>query len=394
MVFHFSQEVEPAFSQVQILDNQGRVVDPGPGTMDAVDLTVLTITLERLPAGSYVAALRVRAQDGHYAESQVPFNLGLGVSAIVGLPPLGEPDPALPLPPFADTVLRWLTLLGIVAAGGASAFALLVWRPAWRQLDPGPDAPVEARAWGEAVGVGLRRLVLVGAVVVLAAGTLLLVNQAATGGNVSWLGAFGGPLWRDLATRSGRIWMLRSGCALLLLAISWYLPSSPRAGSARWWAAAAAAGGVLATFSLGGHAVEVNGQAGVAPLLDWVHMLATIVWIGGLGSLVLAWRLARKTGVARSAQLTLASHFSGVALVCVTYLAVSGLYASTLQVRAFVPLTVTTYGRVLLVKVGLFALLIMLGGINRFFLTPRMTTTEEATEARAARAAWHFARVI
>lgn len=394
MVFHFSQEVEPAFSQVQILDNQGTVVDPGPGTMDSVDLTVLTIALERLREGSYLAALRVRAQDGHYAESRVPFNLGLGVSAVVGLPPLGEPDPAPPLPPFFDTVLRWLMLLGVAAAGGASAFALLVWRPTWRQLDPGPDAPVEPRAWGEAVGVGLRRLVFAGAVVVLAAGTLLLVNQAATGGNVSWLGALGGPLWRDLATRSGRIWMLRSGCALFLVVLSRYLPSSPRAGSARWWAAAAAVAGVLATFSLGGHAVEVSGQAGVAPLLDWVHLLAAVVWIGGLGALVLAWRLARKAGVARSAQLTLASSFSGVALVCVTYLGVSGLYASSLQARGFVPLTATTYGRVLLVKIGLFALLVMLGGINRFFLIPRMMTTEEATEARAARAARHFARTI
>jgi putative copper export protein len=204
---------------------------------------------------------------------------------------------------------------------------------------------------------------------------------------------FDGPLERDLATRSGRIWMLRSACALLLVAISWYLPSSPRAGSAPWWAAAAATGGILAAFSLGGHAPEVSGQAGVAPLLDWVHLVAAVAWIGGLGSLVLTGRVARTTGVAHPVQLALVSRFSGLALACVGYLAVSGLYAYTLQVRGFAPLTATTYGRVLLVKIGLFLVLILLGGVNRFFLIPHMASTaEEKTEARADRAARHFAR--
>jgi copper transport protein len=395
MVFHFSEDIEPGFSRVQILDNQGQVVDPGPGTVDAADSTVLSIPLDRLPAGSYLAALRVRAQDGHYTEFRVPFNLGPGVSAIVGLPPLGEPDPALLLPPFIDTVLRWLLLLGVAAAGGATAFALLVWRPVWREREGGQSAPVEPQAWGEAIGVGLRRLVFVGAVVVVVAGTLLLVNQAAKGENVSWLRAVGGPVWHDLATRSGRMWMLRSGCALLLLAISRYLPSSPRAGSAPWWAAAMATGGMLAAFSLGGHAAEVRGQAGVAVLLDGVHLLATVVWIGGLGSLVLAGLVAGATEAARPLQPALASRFSGVALACVAYLGVSGLYAYSLQVRSFVPLTATTYGRVLLVKLGLFAVLILLGAVNRVFLIPRMgPTADEKTEARADRAARHFAWAI
>lgn len=96
-------------------------------------------------------------------------------------------------------------LLGVAAGGGATAFALLVWRPVWREPQADESAPVEPQTWGEAIGVGLRRLVFVGAIVVLAAGTLLLVNQAATGGNVSWFRAFDGPLQRDLATRSGRI---------------------------------------------------------------------------------------------------------------------------------------------------------------------------------------------
>jgi hypothetical protein len=49
----------------------------------------------------------------------------------------------------------------------------------------------------------------------------------------------------------------------------------------------------------------------------------------------------------------------------------------------------------LLVKAGLFAVLILLGAVNRFLLIPRMVpTAEEKSQARADRAARHFAQAI
>ena len=129
IAFTFSEDLDPAFSAVRILDPTGVVVDPGPGTIDPTNPAALTIPVAHLTSGSYVAAIRVRSADGHFVEYRVPFRVGSGDSAIVGLPPLGVADPADGLPPLAETLLRWLSLIGAALAGGAVTFALVVWRP-------------------------------------------------------------------------------------------------------------------------------------------------------------------------------------------------------------------------------------------------------------------------
>ena len=77
-------------------------------------------------------------------------------------------------------------------------------------------------------------------------------------------------------------------------------------------------------------------------------------------------------GVARGAEAGLAARFTRVALVAVGLLGLTGLYGAWLQVGRVELLPATTYGRALLIKLGLFALLIVLGALNMLLLTRRM----------------------
>jgi copper transport protein len=180
------------------------------------------------------------------------------------------------------------------------------------------------------------------------------------------------------------VWMSRSVFALLLALVALALPASGSGGAA-WWGAAALGAGMLATFSLGGHAVEVSGQAGLAALLDWLHALAAMVWLGGLVALALALRVVRGRTEARGLVAPLAKRFSSVALVCVAYLGVSGLYGYSRQVAGFGPLIDTAYGRVLIVKLCLFGVLVLLGALNRFFLLPGLADPSDSGADRATR---------
>ena len=206
----------------------------------------------------------------------------------------------------------------------------------------------------------------------------------------------GRPLVQELGAHAGRVFSVRVVAALLLAVVAWSLPVSPTVPRALWAVAALATALVLATFSLGGHAPEVRTQPGVAVALDYVHLWAMAAWLGGLLPLALAARVARRRGGFVRWLSQLVRRFSGLALACVLYLGVSGVYAFSLDVHGSSPLTGTTYGRVLLVKLSLFAVLICLGGVNRLLVVPRLsgpsaTSGETASaEAKTERAVEHL----
>ena len=386
LAFTFSEDLDPAFSTVRILDARGAVVDPGPGTIDPLDPAALTVSIAHLAVDSYVAAIRVRSADGHFVEERVPFQIGSGSSELVGLPPLGAVDPAGVLPSLTETLSRWLSLIGAALAGGAVTFALVVRQPGGRE---NLAADADLSVW-------LRRLLLGGALAVIAGSCLLVVAQAATGAGVPWWGVFGRALGRELGAHAGRILSVRAITALFLAVVAWRLLVSSPAPRAPWALAAPAAALMLATFTLGGHAPEALAQSSVPIALDYVHMAAMTAWLGGLPALALATRVARGRPEAAPWLSQLVRRFSGLALVCVLYLGVSGMYAFSLDVRSLAPLGGTTYGRVMLVKLSLFAVLICLGGVNRLLVIPGLSGPPSASgEAdlsgeRAERAAGHL----
>ncbi|MER7816024.1 copper resistance protein CopC, partial [Streptomyces sp. NPDC096153] len=118
------------------------------------------------------------------------------------------------------------------------------------------------------------------------------------------------------------------------------------------------AAGIAATWALSEHA-SAGIQAGVAMPVDVLHLLAVAAWLGGLATLLVA--LHRAPSLGRAAVL----RFSRVAFWSVVVLAATGLYQSWRQVGSWSALTGTSYGRLLLVKIGLVAVLVGVAWISR-----------------------------
>jgi methionine-rich copper-binding protein CopC len=72
----FTQELEPAFSTVTIVDQAGQRVDGGDAQVDARDQTLLHASLKPLPAGTYKVAWRVVSVDTHTTEGTFTFRVG------------------------------------------------------------------------------------------------------------------------------------------------------------------------------------------------------------------------------------------------------------------------------------------------------------------------------
>jgi putative copper resistance protein D len=190
-------------------------------------------------------------------------------------------------------------------------------------------------------------LLLTALVLVAAAGWLALEAAMISGEGVS-LDAVGTVL-RE--TRFGQLWIAR---ALLSIVVAAILP---------WRVVAAiAAAAALVLIAATGHA---GAEGSVIQLsADAIHLLAVGAWLGGLVPFALAIVRPRAHAYAD------AMRFSLLGAVCVGLILATGSVNAWFLVGNLPALFGTAYGRLLLLKIALFAAMVAVAAINRYRLTP------------------------
>ena len=183
-------------------------------------------------------------------------------------------------------------------------------------------------------------------------------------------------------TGFGRAVLVRLCVFFLALLIS---PARPR--DRRYWPTLAVLGAIAsASFAWSGHGVRDDGLAGVLHLAaDVLHLVAASAWIGALAALTALISIARRgaeRGAGRDAVTGLA-RFSGVGLAVVAVLVASGLANSWFLVGpgGVAGLATNPYGRLLIAKLVLFAVMLGLAALNRFRHTPRLQRTLQGSFA-------------
>jgi putative copper resistance protein D len=122
--------------------------------------------------------------------------------------------------------------------------------------------------------------------------------------------------------------------------------------------------------------------------LDGLHLLATGLWAGGLVPLALCLGWARRLPSTAAASKA-AERFSALGLGAVATLAVTGGFAAWQQVGSVPALIGTPYGRVLVVKLALFAVLIPVAARNLLVWRRRLATPETGTPEAIAALRWN-----
>jgi putative copper resistance protein D len=194
-------------------------------------------------------------------------------------------------------------------------------------------------------------------------------------------------VWNE--TLFGTLWKIR---LLLWLATSLCLgvaelPVCPsRLRTASGWLALFLSACFAGALAWAGH-----GQTGQRPLLhlsaDVLHILLTGLWPIGLVPLALMLiRLRRDPSPGRPiATAELLRRFSAMSLATVALLTLTGIINSWVLVGSFHNLVATRYGRVLLVKIALFGLLVALGAINLLYVRPRLSAASMLAPPRQRR---------
>ena len=253
---------------------------------------------------------------------------------------------------------RGVHFAATMLAGGTVTFMTVV-VPAG--LDAAPEyAPLRRRltwlTWG-----ALALCILSGAA------WLALVASDILGASLSEVCLHGG-LWSVAGdTRFGEI----AGARLVLaLALGLHL----RGRRARWLRLAVA-GALAGLIALTGHAGATPGAAGALHLAsDVAHLLAAAAWLGALPALVmlLGWSGTNPNPAKDRFAVAVAGRFSRLGMICVAALAVSGLINSWALMGGPWDLVNTAYGRLVALKIILFAAIVAIATVNKYHLSVRL----------------------
>jgi copper transport protein len=360
LTLYFSEAVERSFTSARVTDQDNRRVDDRVEFDDSDEALMRVYLKDVKPGYLNVEWQNVSKVDGHRLTGSYPVSILNPDGSVAATPPqaTGSTTSGENPNPFRVASKALLLIAGSVLVGGA-AFLVLVAPGAGR---PETRIDFEQKAW----------LVIGGALIVMAiAGLGELVLQASdVNASVSAV----------LDTRWGERWLLRHGALLLpalALLVAW---NSQR--PQRLMAVVALAGGVvylLSTSSVSHGAA--GGGSFWATLSDFVHLLATSVWIGMLALLILYFRWARTAYKDGERYLVLASalrRFSLIAVVSVSLLLFTGVVNSLVEVGRLADLLDTGYGRALLVKLLLLIPLLAIGARNAYLLRPQLV--QEAGE--------------
>lgn len=390
VTLRFNEQVGLQLGYLRVVDSAGRRVDSGPPTHPGGDGSSVSVALRQgLGDGSYLASFRVISADSHpvagsirYVVGDGPLDLGDGVSGSATV------DRAVST---SLAVSHWLSFAGVGITGGSWLVFTLWPAGSYRRS-------IRRLVWA---GWGLAAL---GAVT-----EYLLEGPYAAGSGLSTM-ADTGLLDASLHGHAGQLLSLR---VLLLGVLGMVLASlfdgDPRRRPSGGPGAAATVGAaIVLTFAATGHTQSASPRW-LWVLVDALHLSAMIVWLGGLVVLLTA-ALSRAgsrpavidgassdgTGSdradlvgAETDQAQLAAGlpiFSRVAMVCIVMLAVTGTLQAWREVGALDAITSTQYGRLVLLKVALFVVVLGLGYLARRAVQRSVTVTAPAAAPSAATA--------
>ena len=378
----FSEAIEPSFSKVTVLFEDGATADNGDSAVSPIDPRQLTVSLREARQGTYIVSWRVlSAVDGHITSGAFVFSVGKPINQAVGVDQAGG---AVTSP--IDMLARALTFIGQALIVGLVAFRWLVWRPALQsaQLDEAADAATEKA----------NTRLMVAALAMAASGAIIvLLSQTALNDTTI-------PAW--LGTRVGRVWIGRVTTLIAIGVLAKEFATSPRPSGegahsagvrvAVIWLSAQ----VLFLTTLTSHSAAVTEPPLIPFVMDWLHLIATSIWVGGLAQLALSVPIAAKAlDDEDRAWLWLKTvvTFSTVAALALGVILLTGAYLSLLHVGEWAALISTAYGRTLLAKLALAGVAMLLGAYNLLVTKPRLDAAIDRP-ADAPRLQRRFRRLV
>lgn len=388
----FSESLNPAFTTAVVVDASNKRVDKADARVSASDNTEMDVSLRpNLPPAVYIVVYRTdSADDGHILRGSFIFSIANADGTVPTLPPgsnpgqneLGSGNPTgLYTGQIDPPTLFNLIMITLVEMGAIFWMAAQLW--ANFVLSGSAEAHKEERSVNSQVQQRFeRRFSLPTLGVLVLANVGVLYGQALNLTSGDWLAAASPSLLAQMATsgRFGTYWLLRVVVLLVALLLGLYMVLSkrrPRVVNSALPLANLFLGSVLLiAITMSGHAAAVSANiVTYAVVIDWLHLLAASLWVGGMLYIVAIYLpvLQKRTGTEQARSLvTILPYFSPLAIGGVLLMAVTGPFSATFHLTSWEQFLTTAYGRALLVKIALVGSLLAVSAFHVGLLRPRL----------------------
>ncbi|TSA17217.1 MAG: hypothetical protein D4R72_05415, partial [Nitrosopumilales archaeon] len=364
---YFNDPIDIRYSQVKVLDSNAKEVQEKDEHYINSDQSTLSVSLPAgLEDGIYTVTTKVLDQtDGHVTENAFVFAIGQAVPQNLSSPSTASNYEEISVP---EAIARFPALIGQVMVVGVSFATLWLWRPISRISWLG-NALVETRI---KIDQNMMKLEVIGSIILVSSGFVMISVQAFSI-NAGILDA--------INTKFGSIWMIRMIVSSVLLVLSFTMYHKIKKSNAvcpKSHALVLFGIGlvVLTTTSLISHGAATGK---ILPLIvDFIHNVAASFWIGGIIyiAFVLMPKLRQLSSdvISASTISIIIPRFTIIAITILGAIVITGpILLYTLENNLALTLA-STYGKILIVKLSLAAVLIAIGGYHEIATRRRAIT--------------------
>ncbi|MDG6108210.1 copper resistance protein CopC/CopD [Dactylosporangium aurantiacum] len=341
----FSEPVRIVADKIRVTAPDGSRADTGkPVARD----TELVIPLKAGgPKGTYLVSYRVISADSHPVSGGYSFSYGQ-VSAVPGAGDSGQDVKTDALVKNAMSAARFIGFIGLILLVGPTLVLFALWPRRLCARDPG-------------------RVALAGAGLLAAGAVLELYLQIPYTSGTTLFDVSSSAARDVLSTPFGAAHLVRLAVAAAVAVLLRPLIAG-RAGKTDQTLLIILGVVGLATWPISGHP-SASPVPTLTVVADAAHLAAMSVWLGGL-VMLFAFLLRR----ADTRELTaIVPVWSGWAMLAITVLVLAGTAQALVEIGTLDALTGTTYGQLVMTKVGLLAVVLAVAAYSRRITNRRFT---------------------
>ncbi|MED1596138.1 MULTISPECIES: copper resistance protein CopC [Bacillus] len=333
------------FNTVFVRDASGKRVDLKNAHIDKKNPKLLEAGVEQnIPNGTYSIQWKAISADGHPIQGVIPFRIGTegkGTSDI-------QAEEIGYVPQLDMLIERGILYTSFSLYIGVLFFNLIIYK--------GNSSKVQSRGnkliWISLFGIFISLL-------------FSLPLQAKINADVTWIDAFQPSLLKETLQLSvfGYIWTAQMVLVITLIAVTYVALKREKPSSLKVWTIPILFFiGLLIMKAMNSHAYGLKYKE-IAVTMDFLHLLAASLWIGGLSAIVLLLPKDHENGK-WTMYWDAIKRFSLWAICAVILLFITGLFNTTFFIPTIHSLFDTSYGLALLMKFILFIGMGILGLIH------------------------------
>ncbi len=364
IITNYSEAVEIGFSELKVYDANGNQVDNKDTAYNGGE-TSLIVTTPPLEDGVYTITSKVLSKiDGHLVQAAIVFGVG-DVKIDSSLLEKQENSETTFIP---ESIARFPGLVGQTIVLGGVIVSITIWssqQTRFREVFTDINEQFKIK-FSKIIGIG---------VIATFASNFIMLGVQTWRLETSPLDVIG--------TTFGTTWLIRMIITIIIIGLWFWMEKKNEITIKGQIPLLIASLILIATTTMMGHGASTELEA--PWILDYSHNLLSSIWIGGViffAFVALPTITKTENSIKEKITLSLIPRFSGLFIIAIGILIITGPTLLWFLDDNVASLTDSTYGKLILIKIGIAAAMIGFGGMYQIKFLKNMHDLEKLNISR------------